>query len=310
MRSFSVVSCLAVLWTSAVGAEPEGSVAGRLVFVDGKRQMTLREAEGEVGERITVELRHGASVVEARVDPDGYFVATGPVGRYRLEYLSIGERAEFLRPQELEIEAGALTCAGTLAVQTSHIEGLGANQDNEVTVTDECGALWPRLYRLASRGGARDRVLLARTGPLIENPERRGVLDSLGDLSLEGAVQSGSGFLRATVIRPLGSTLQGPDAFAAVGVVPNANGLFGGPIAGADLTVGGGYRFYFADLLLLAGFRSVWAEPALPSGPVLGAYGRVHFGPFGAGVRYELLPSSAWWIVIDFRPFALLGDLL
>jgi hypothetical protein len=311
MRSFSVLIYLAVLWTSAAAAEPEGALVGRLVFFDGNRQLTLREAEGEVGDRITVELRHGASLVEAQVDPDGYFVASGPAGRYRLEYLAIGERAEFLRPQELEIEAGVLTCAGTVAVRTSHIENLGSNQDNEVTVTDECAVLWPRLYRVANRGGLRERVLVARTGPLIENPERQDIIDYAGEVALELGAIGSAGTARATFVHPLGSSFVNPEVYASVGMVgPDGGTPLGDRAAGVDFTAGAGLNVFTLDLALVAGFRSGSSAAGPPSGPVLGAYGRYQFGPFGFGGRYELLPNSVWGVFFDVRPVALLGALL
>jgi hypothetical protein len=309
MRSFSLVIYLAVLWTSAAAAEPEGALVGQLVFFDGSRQLTFREAEREVGERITVELRHGASVVEAQMDPEGYFVASGPPGRYRLEYLSIGERAEFVRPQELEIEADAVTCAGTVGIRTSHIENLGANQENTITVTDECATMWPRLQRVAS-GGARQRVILARTGPLIENPERKDIIDYAGEVALELAATASMRMLRATFVHPFSSSIVNPAVYAGVGFVwAGDTAITTDATQGFDLTAGAGLNWTNIDLLLVGGFRSVWS-PAAPSGPILGAYGRLQLGPFGLGARYELLPSSLWLFVIDFRPVAFFGSLL
>jgi hypothetical protein len=301
MRSFSLLIYLAVLWTSAAVAESEGAVVGRLVFFDGNRQLTLREAEGEVGERVTVELRHGARVVEAQVNADGYFAVSGPPGRYRLEYLWIGERAEFVQPLEFEIESDAVTCAGTLGIRTSHIENLGANQDNAMTVTDDCAMLWPRLHELAN-GGARKRVILARTGPLIENPERKSFIEYAGQVAFELGWSEQTTIVRATFVHPFGSSFVTPALYAGAGVFSKGG-------QGFDLTVGAGLNLVNIDLLLVGGLRQS-SSFEVPGGPVLGAYGRWQIGAFGLGARYDSLPNNLWTFFIDLRPVVFLGMLL
>src|SRR5689334_4474151 len=127
MRKECRVLCLLALGVSlsALAENGTGMVGGRLVLRQGNEAVPLRRAQEAVKAPIGLEIRQGATVVTAKLDPDGYFVASGPPGRYRFEYLDVGERAEFFVPQELEIRGGQLVCAGTFDVKVPVIEALG-----------------------------------------------------------------------------------------------------------------------------------------------------------------------------------------
>lgn len=66
------------------------------------------------------------------------------------------------------VQPGALTCAGTVALELTRVEDLGANVSNRVTVTDQCAETTPRLRAAAGTAGV-ERVAIARTGAQYEH---------------------------------------------------------------------------------------------------------------------------------------------
>src|SRR4051812_47475446 len=106
-------------------ADPTGVAGGRLLLRAGNSEVSLAAARETLGgDALVLELRRGAQVLEASLDDDGYFWVRAPAGAYRLEYLRVGTRAEFFAPQEIVVEPGALTCAGTVALELDRVEAL------------------------------------------------------------------------------------------------------------------------------------------------------------------------------------------
>ncbi len=300
---------LLLAWAPLALAQTDGAVAGRLVFLDGDQPLTVGQAEQEVGgESISLELRSGREVHEAKLHRDGYFVLQAPPGTYRLEYLRLGDKAEFIPPQLLTIEPGALTCAGSLAVDTGSVENLGVNVESQVEVTGDCETLWPRLRKLHSAPA--ERVALARAGPLVEHPETPDLVERLAGIT----VAVGTDAVRLGYLHSLYSHPNNP-----FGVFLHGSGgwvyrlLIGDLLynqVGLDLTGGAGVELLGLQFAGVVGMRQVTQIGVINGGLVLGAFGKFPLGPFGLGVRAEALPSPSWSLFIDVSPVALMGVLL
>src|SRR5262249_30898054 len=104
------------------------------------------------------------------------------------EYLRVGKRAEFFAPQEIAVQPGALTCAGTVALELERIEDLGANVSNRVAVTDQCAQTIPRLR--AAAGSGVERVAIASPGPQYEHVQGLTWRELVVGLRVEGAIGS------------------------------------------------------------------------------------------------------------------------
>ena len=309
MRSLRLVG-----WTLLVGlcgavgtarADTSGVVGGRLLLRAGTSEVSLAAARAAVGgEPLALELRRGAQVLEATLDEDGYFWARAPAGVYRIEYLRVGKRAEFFAPQEVEVQPGALTCAGTLGLELDHIESLGANVNNRVTVTDQCAETTPRLRRAA--GVATERVTIAQPGPQFEHSTGLTWRDLVIGLRAEVA------FGDSRVVRGL------------FRIPPLArNGLWsrwillvgGGALRNdrhelvRDVTLGAGVQLSVFDLLAIGGAR--WPEvEGVTTGLVAGGVIRVQTTVLGLGLRVEALPVKTAYLTVDLAPLGLLGILL
>jgi hypothetical protein len=294
---------LAILASSGTAAAAPGWIGGRLLFTQKGEPLPLDQVESAAGAEIGLEMRSGRNVIVARIDRDGYFVAQGEPGTYRVEYLLLGDRAEFFAPHELVLQAGTLTCAGTIAIEASPIESLGSNVETPVTIRDQCKQAWPALRELAAPapGNAPRTVRLARPGPLEEHPWGRTVRDLLVGLRAEVVFGSRAAlrgvyllpFNRITIMAEGGLVYDSVrDGFAAYDMGGGAGYRLLGPIDGFAI---GGVRF-----------------PRIEGGvqPVLGGTLRLTTSILGFGFRAEVLPETAAFFTIDIAPLGILGILL
>jgi hypothetical protein len=293
-----------VVSLSALAENETGQVGGRLVLRQGSEAVPLRRAQEALKAPIGLELRQGATVVTAKLDPDGYFVASGPPGRYRFEYLDVGERAEFFLPRELEIRGGQLVCAGTFDVKVPVIEALGANSGSSLEIADDCAQALPRLRRLASAPGG-EAVVLASAAPTVEHAEGRSFTQYLLGLRLEGSYASTITALRGTYVYPLHGDLG--DSGSWLVMVSGGRAWTAAPAITEEVSVGGGYTLFdWLELTAFAGYR-------LTGGPVVGASGRLGISIGGIGFRGELSPGLSGFaasITLDIAPFFLVGACL
>ncbi|HEX8108012.1 MAG TPA: hypothetical protein VF516_09810 [Kofleriaceae bacterium] len=290
-------------------ADPNGLAGGRLLLRAGTSEVSLAAARAAVGgDKIVLELRRGAQVLEASLDEDGYFWLKAPAGAYRLEYLRVGKRAEFFAPQEIVVQPAALTCAGTIALELDQIESLGANVNNRVTVTDQCAETTPRLRRVAGTAAERgiERVVIAQPAPQFEHFSHLGWRDLVIGLRAEAAV-SDHPIVRGLVRLP---PLAREGVFSRWILLVGVGGLRGDRNALVyDVTLGAGVHVAVFDLLAVTGAR--WPEAqGVQVGPVVGGVARLHSTIMGLGVRVEALPSRAAFFTIDLAPLGLLGSLL
>jgi hypothetical protein len=287
-------------------AEPSGVVGGRLRLRAGNSEVSLGAARAAVGgEPLGLELRRGAQVLEATLDDDGFFWVNAPAGTYRLEYLRVGKRAEFFAPQELVVEPGVLTCAGTVALELERVEDLGANVSNRVAVTDQCAETTPRLRALAGPAGV-ERVAIARPGAQYEHDS--GVDWRTLSIGLRAEVAIGEHMALRGLFRLPPLAREG--VFSRLVLLVGGGGIRGDRNELAfDVTAGAGVHVSYFDLLAIGGAR--WPEVGgVDAGPVVGGVIRIYSVILGLGLRAEVLPARAAFLTIDLAPFGLLGSLL
>jgi len=290
----------------AARAEPSGIVGGRLRLRAGDGEVSLDAARAAVGgEALGLELRRGAQVLEATLDGDGYFWVNAPAGTYRIEYLRVGKRAEFFAPQEIVVQPGALTCAGTVALALARLEDLGANVSNRVTVTDQCAETTPRLRAVAGTAGV-ERVAIAQPGAKYEHES--GVDWRTLSIGLRAEVAIGGHTALRGLFRVPPLAREG--VFSRWIFLVGGGGIRGdGNELAFDVTLGAGVHVSYFDLLAISGAR--WPEVGgVATGPVAGGAIRMQSVIVGLGLRAEVLPARAAFLTIDLAPFGLLGSLL
>lgn len=287
-------------------AEPSGVAGGRLRLRAGDSDVSLAAARAALGgEALGIELRRGAQVLEAALDDDGYFWVNAPAGTYRLEYLRVGRRAEFFAPQEIVVQPGALTCAGTVALEFERVEDLGANVSNRVTVTDQCAETTPRLRAVAGTAGA-ERVAISRPGSQYEHYS--GVNWRTLVIGLRAEVAFGLHVAPRGLFRLPPLAREGP--FSRLIFLVGGGGIRGtGNEISYDVTLGAGVNVWYFDLLAIGGARWPTVE-GFGAGPIAGGVIRMNSVILGLGLRAEVLPSRAAFLTIDLAPFGLLGSLL
>lgn len=294
---------LAILAFGGTAAASPGWIGGRLLFTQNSEPVALDQAQAAAGAEIGLELRSGRTVVTARLDQDGYFIAQGEPGTYRLEYLIVGERAEFVAPQELALEAGTITCAGTIAIEASPLESLGSNVKTPIEIRDDCEEAWPRLHQLAAAApdDAPEATVLARPGPQFEHSHGRTVRQLLVGLRAEAGIGNHA-ILRGVYLLPLDRLI-----IAVEGGVTFESGIDG--VAGYEFGGGAGYPLFGPfDGMAVAGVRVSTADDGIK--PVLGGTVRITSDVFGFGLRAEALPRPAILFTVDIAPFGVLGILL
>jgi len=303
----AIVAAALLSWPAL--AEERGFVLGQLALFDQGLPLSISAAERDLGgETIQVELRREELTYEATLLDDGSFLVEGPPGDYRLEYIRVGDRAEFILPQRLRVVKDAVTCAGTIAVKTGPIENLGANQKSTTEVSDGCEALMPKLKRFAA-SGAKPRTELARQDPLIQHLEGESWMDRVGSIRVE----LGGAGVTALRVTYQHSFQLAYDPYLAALLYVSAGQLLNylplvGEATGKELLAGAGLYLLGFDVVGYGGTR-LYSAPVGPQ-PVVGAMGRLNLGAFGLGMRAEVLPFPDWTVFVDVSPLALVGGML
>jgi hypothetical protein len=309
----------ATAWAEA--APPTATTAvvgGRIMFRDAARTATPAEAERLRWGHLSLELRHGWEVFTARPDASGVFTIAGPPGRYQLEYVRVGELAEFFVPQEVEARPGQVTCLGTLEVQVQDLtHDLGNNTSSDLHVLDDCATIGPDLQR-ASGATASVKTSLARPAPRAT--KHLSVVDVLVGFRAEGDAASG-GFssLRGNLVLPLGKESDWLVAASVIHVsAAFVNSRWPLPAAGgAPATdawggsAGAGYRVLSAvEGMVYGGYLGNTGRGG--HGPLGGASLRIGTFLFGIGGRIEAYGTGerVGSLTLDVSPVGLLGALL
>ena len=333
------VVALATLGVARTAAAAPATVVigGRITFRDAYREARSEEVERLRWGHIVIEIRNGWQVFTARPDANGLFTITGPPGTYRLEYVRVGQLAEFFVPHEAVATRGAFTCLGTIEVLVRDItQDLGNNVSSQLNVRNDCAAIGPGLKQLAATaadGGpvsgadAEIRASLPHpVSPPLWTPHPLAVLVAfradLGFASTPGGSKISS--LRADFVLPVGhgdtlghwlagATLirVGSDftqaRFGATGTAGQAipaHTVWGGAL-------GAGHELWMFELMAWAG--ATGDANVGPHGPFVG--GSLRFGSltWGFGGRIDSYPSagdSVGSFTIDISPMGLLGSLL
>jgi hypothetical protein len=306
----------------ALAAPGSAVVGGRITFRDGTRTVRASEVERMRWGHMTLELRRGWEVYPARIDENGSFTVTGPPGTYRVEYLRLGELAEFFVPHDVEARAGQLTCLGTLEIFVGDLkQDLGSNTASELRVIDDCATLGPELANAGGGTGAGApagavRTSLARAMPREAKPLT--AMDVLLGFRAElDLAQGGVSSLRGAFVLPLGhesSWIVGASAMAVSGSFVDSH--WPPPVGGAPArsvwggTAGVGGRTWIVEGMAYGGFLS---DPGRGGhGPMGGVSGRLGNFLFGFGGRLELYASgdNLLAFTIDLSPVGFLGSLL
>ncbi len=300
--------CLSLLLPAAArGAASGGRVVGKLVFRQGDQLFTPRQVRRHLeGGRLEFDLSRAGQLAQVRLENDGYFVATGAAGTYRLEYVYAGQRVEFVVPHALEIPAEGVACAGTFTLAVEDVtEDLGANRPGtRLEVSDGCGDANARFEQLAPSPGART-VQLARLAPRLETPLTKPFSEYLVGLRLGYGLSQEESLLRATyVLAWHGHLRDWGSALASVSVGRTSTGQY--EWAGAA-----GFTFLpSVELHAGGGVRPV----AQTTSPFVYGHLRLDGAYLGLGVRCDLpLQGPAnpiFQLTVDISPFYILGALL
>ncbi|HEY8209848.1 MAG TPA: hypothetical protein VIG99_20310 [Myxococcaceae bacterium] len=301
-----------LLWLAAAGAAPprDGLVAGRLAIYEGRALAPLRRVQDVIRQPVSLSLRRGRKVYDAALDEDGFFVIRVPAGVYRLESVGLGTRAEVIDPQQVEVRASQLLCAGTLAVSVQRLEYLGQSTLSRFDVFNDCAQLWPVLKQRAGWAGP-TAIRLPRPAAFDEAPRALGAADLLCGLRAEASVSGTELALRGWYVYPL---LSGLGDAGAVTVHLSAARLTRwmdpSPNFGGEVTLGPGVNVLgLLELIGVAGVRIGFE--GFTTEPVLAFI--VRPGSYGAAIdlRAQWTPSGPMVSVgVDLAPFFLLGSLL
>jgi len=315
-----IVACAVV--PSRAAASSTVVVGGRITFRDEAREVKTEEAERLRWGHIVVEIRNGWEVFSARPDANGMFTITGPPGKYRLEYIRVGQLAEFFVPHEAVAAAGGLTCLGTIEVQVKDItKDLGNNTASRLNVRNDCSLIGSELARLAGTSGE---VTASPPRPVPKptwTPSPISLLVAFrGSAAFAGGNFASS--LRADFVLPLGvdndhgQWLAGATLIyidkgfvdskwpVPVGVISNIHSVWGG-------AVGAGYNYSILEIMAWGGATGDPGRGA--HGPFGGVSARLGSFLWGFGLRGDWYPGTGDQItsfMIDLSPFGLLGALL
>jgi hypothetical protein len=297
----------------AAALAPAAAV-GRLVFRDGKAALSVKDARRAVGgKRIALELRDGWNVVPARVDDDGFFVAEGAAGDYVLEYLTVGDAAEFLpAPQRVSLRAGEVACAGTIELAYRDLPAeLGQNAGGTLSVNDRCADLASRAASVAGGRTVKTRIAAPVPAPGIQ----RSGWEIISAPRL-GGDWSGSGGVTRTVWNvQLAVGLTAPISTRGTIFAIGAAGQgsveeFSGKASYSVYSAGVGWDPTGATELA-GGVEWHGSTPGSKGGP--GGFASFRFGSygFGIGVRGVMAPDArTLGITVDCAPLVVLGGLL
>ena len=325
----SLAALMAAPVAAHAAAGPPGTAVGRIVFRDATHEARPDEVERMRWGHLAVELRRGWQVYPARLDPSGLFTVSGPPGTYRLEYIRIGELAEFFPVHEVTVRRGAVTCVGTIEVAVRDLaQDVGNNTSSTVRVRDDCAAIAPALRSMEGAPPAGE-ITTALARPARAEEYQHAPLELMVGLRL------GAGFsdarnveaVRADYVYQVGADNDhGNMLIVASGMRVGADFInerwstssVATPVAMAPpaataawgAEAGVGYSFGIAEGQLFGGFMTDGGRGA--HGPLGGVGLRIGSFLFGFGLRYEAFASGdhIGSFVIDISPVGLLGSLL
>jgi hypothetical protein len=318
--ALGIVACIAAPSVASAAAATV-VVGGRITFRDDAREVKPEEAERLRWGHIVVEIRNGWEVFSARPDAEAMFTITGPPGRYRLEYIRVGQLAEFFVPHEAVVAAGGVTCLGTIEVQVKDItKDLGNNTASRLNVRNDCSLIGSELAR---RAGTSGEVTASPPRPVPTPTWTPSPIQLL--VAFRGSAAIVSNYvssLRADFVLPLGKDgdrgqwLAGATLIhidkefvdsrwpVPVGVLSNIHSVWGG-------AVGAGYNYAILEMMAWAGATGDPGRGA--HGPFAGASARIGSFLWGFGLRADWYPGTGDRItsfMVDISPFGLLGALL
>lgn len=308
-------------------ASADSFVAGRIVFTDGDKELSVAEVERTRWGRVSVDLRQGRQVQSARPDDSGMLFAPVASGVWRIEYVVLGEQAVFFAPRDVKVPNNKIACVGTFVIplpRQSPAEGAAAPatgpQDSavaakDVTVRDDCKELAPKAQAEAG---------VKMNADVVAVPIQLGQPYSIPrplDLLLIG-LRAEIGFLST------GQTLlQGRYEFPHHNTFPGANSWFVGVMGGLwvkpdsremavdyeDVWVGSvdaGYSFWLFEVRGEVGY--IGAGGPFSSGVFAGPSILLDLGLLGIGGQHVLAPEGRQVSSVFFTlsPVAILGALL
>jgi hypothetical protein len=90
-------------------------------------------------------------------------------GRYVIEYVRLGELAEFFVPHEVDVRPGDVTCLGTFEVVVQDLaKDLGNNSSGELNIVDDCADIRSNVGGASAPAGEVAKSL-ARPAPRAES---------------------------------------------------------------------------------------------------------------------------------------------
>ncbi len=307
------VLCLSLLLPEAArGATSGGRAVGRLVFRQGDQLFTPRQVRRHLeGGRLDFDLSRAGERAQVRLENEGYFVATGAAGTYRLEYVYAGQRVEFVVPHTVEIPAEGVACAGTFTLEVQDVtEDVGANNPStRLEVSDGCAETTAHFEQLASRQGA-SAVRLARLAPRLETPLAKPFSEYLVGLRIGYGLEEDMSLLRASYVLAWHGELRDWGSALASVSVARQTGQTG--TERYELAAAAGFTILpSVELHAGGGVRPV----AETTSPFVYGHLRLDGAVGGLGVRCDLPlrggpPTPVFQLTLDISPFYILGALL
>jgi hypothetical protein len=315
--AFVLIALVSVALPRAAAAAPTATMTGRIVFRDANRTATPAEVERLRWGHIILELRHDHEVFAVRPDGNGVFNVTGPPGRYVIEYVRLGELAEFFVPHEVDVRPGDVTCLGTLEVVVQDLaKDLGNNSSGELNIVDDCADIRSNAGGASAPAGE---VAKSLARPAPRAGQTLSLLDVLLAFRAEADLSSGGlSSARGAFVLPLGKE---SDVLVAASVM-NVGASFvnerwpasavGGPAAKTAWggTVGAGYNLWILEGLVYGGFLGDTGRGG--HGSLAGFSLRLGTFLFGIGGRLDFYGTGdhVGAFTIDLSPVGLLGSLL
>ncbi|HVE87111.1 MAG TPA: hypothetical protein VND93_29855, partial [Myxococcales bacterium] len=245
-----------LLWlatAAAPSAPAEGLLAGRLAIFEDRTLVPISRVQQIVRQPLGLTLRRGRRVYDAQLDPQGYFVFRAPAGVYRVEYLSVGYRAEFFEPLELEVRGGALACAGTFSFSVLRLESLGNSNASRFSLSDDCERLMPYLRSLTGWTG-KSSVRPPRHAEPEQVPRELTVADLLLGLRAEVSGNGTELAVRGWYVFPVFQGLGDPGALTLH--LSGARLTGSAPGFGSEIALGAGLNLFgLAELVASGGVR-------------------------------------------------------
>lgn len=277
------------------------AVTGQLVFLERGRFVPLAEVKWMLeGRPVGLALRSGWDVAQARMEPDGRFIAVVEPGTWRIEWIELGDHAEVLAtPLEAEARDGRTTCVGRITLAFDDVKSqLGSNVAGSVTVEDRCG-------EIAAMGGtATGDVSLARPGPDqaggVGSP---GWMDVLAGIRVAALTEGDAGGLRLSWAIPFRRPLEESGnvlvSAAAVRLLDDGSARHDAIELGVGYTPLGGIE-------LAGGVQLGGARGAAP-------WTSLRWGSGSYALEVRVLPEPGgvvWSFALDVCPLYLVGSWL